>query len=30
MSFEKWKAGLPKPMETLRGMAATLGRMRYR
>jgi ubiquinone biosynthesis protein COQ9 len=29
MSFEKWKAGLPKPSETLQAVAAALGRMRY-
>jgi ubiquinone biosynthesis protein COQ9 len=30
MSFEKWKAGLPKPLETLRQAAGALGRIRYR
>jgi ubiquinone biosynthesis protein COQ9 len=30
MSFEKWKANLPKPMAALQGVAAALGRMRYR
>ena len=30
MSFEKWKAGLPKPMDRLRDLAGMLGRMRYR
>ncbi|HTK36148.1 MAG TPA: COQ9 family protein [Caulobacteraceae bacterium] len=29
MSFEKWKAGLPKLSETLAAIAAALGRMRY-
>ena len=29
MSFEKWKAQQPKPLETLRSVAGALGRMRY-
>ena len=30
MSFEKWKAGLPRPMAALQDLAGALGRMRYR
>jgi len=30
MSFEKWKAGLPRPLDTVRDVAAALGRARYR
>lgn len=29
MSFEKWKAGLPRPSDTLVRLAGALGRMRY-
>jgi ubiquinone biosynthesis protein COQ9 len=29
MAFEKWKAGQPKPLDTLRNVAGALGRMRY-
>ncbi len=29
MSFEKWKAGLPKPSELGKSMAAALGRLRF-
>jgi ubiquinone biosynthesis protein COQ9 len=30
MSFEKWKAGLPKPLQAMERVAGMLGRMRYR
>ena len=30
MAFEKWKAGRTRPTDTLREIAAALGRMRYR
>lgn len=29
MAFERWKAGLPRPVDTLSAVAATLGRLRY-